>query len=89
MYEIKKVGLISAGWVLSGISVVVYIILTIVSLLTEGINLGFSDLFLSIILGIILVEVFSFLLGIFLAWLYNKIAKKWGGLLIDFRHIKD
>lgn len=86
MYEIKKVGGWSAAWVTSMLALALYLVLTVASLVINGITINYSNLILSIIFGIIIVEILGMIFGAILGWLYNLIAKHWGGLTIDLRH---
>jgi len=87
MYELKNISLKSSARVFSFVLSVVYLIFAVISLASGTTPFGSGAVSLAI--GIILFGIIGAMFGVVVAWCYNIVSKKWGGLHLDFRLLDD
>ena len=87
MYELKTVSIKSSARVLSFSMIIIYLVFSVISLITGSTDLG-SGL-VSLVIGVVLFGIIGAVLGLIIAWAYNFSSKKWGGLHLDFRPLDD
>jgi hypothetical protein len=93
--KLKKIGLLSSAKLLAGIMLVLGLIAGIVysfggffyDLFTTGLNLGTALAFFALIGMPITFAVPGFIAGAILAFIYNLIAGRVGGIELDFEQI--
>ncbi|MBU2575612.1 hypothetical protein KKF64_00755 [Patescibacteria group bacterium] len=87
MYELKTISLKSSARVFSFVLSVVYLMFAVISLATGTTPFGSGSVSLAI--GIILFGIIGAVLGVVIAWCYNFVSKRWGGLHLDFKLLED
>jgi hypothetical protein len=87
MYELKTVSAKSFSRVLGFLMAVIYLVFAVVSLVTG--TTAFGSGIVSLLIGLVLFGIIGAVLGVIVAWCYNFIARKWGGLHLDFRLLDD
>ncbi len=87
MYELKTISLKSSARVFSFLLAAVYLVFGIASLVSGTTTFGSGSV--SLVIGVLIFGVAGFALGVIVAWCYNMVARKWGGLHLDFHLIDD
>jgi len=87
MYELKTISLKSSARVFSFVLSAVYLVFGAISLASGTTSFGSGSVSLAI--GVVLFAIIGAALGMIIAWCYNVVAKKWGGLHLDFHLIDD
>ena len=89
MYELKTISIKSSARVFSFLLTVVYIVFAGTSLVSGTAAVSYGNGAVSLVIGIVLFAIIGAILGVLIAWLYNVVSKKWGGLHLDFRLIDE
>lgn len=87
MYELKTVSSKSSARVFSFVLSMVYLVFAVISLASGTTPFGSGAV--SLVIGIVLFGIIGAILGVIISWCYNIVAKKWGGLHLDFRLIDE
>jgi hypothetical protein len=87
MYELKLISLKSSARVLSFVMAVIYLVFAVISLISG--TTAFGSGVVSLIIGLVLFGIIGAVLGVIVAWGYNLVSKKWGGLHLDFHLLED
>ncbi|PIP66942.1 MAG: hypothetical protein CO042_01130 [Parcubacteria group bacterium CG_4_9_14_0_2_um_filter_41_8] len=83
MYELKTISLGSSARVFSFVLTVMYIVFAVISLVSGTTAFGSGTV--SLLIGIILFGILGAILGMIVAFCYNLVSKRWGGLHLDFK----
>ena len=83
MYELKTISLGSSARVFSFVLTVMYIVFAVISLVSGTTAFGSGTV--SLLIGIILFGILGAILGMIVAFFYNLVSKRWGGLHLDFK----
>jgi len=89
MYELRYVSPKTTARVWGFLFALLYAILSLLSLVDGAGGLGIGVSIAAFLAGLVLVALFGTLLGFALTALYNFIAKKRGGMYLDFRLIEE
>ena len=84
MYELKKIGVGSSGRVASFVSAVLYLIFSLIGILSGVPVLQPANGAITIAIGFILSVAIGAVTGMIVAMVYNLSAQSWGGLHLDF-----
>jgi len=87
MYELKTVSLKSSARVFSFVLAVIYFVFAVISLVSG--TTPFGSGMVSLVIGLVLFGIIGAIMGVIVAWCYNVVSKRWGGLHLDFRLIDD
>lgn len=87
MYELKTISPKSSSRVFSFVLSAIYLVFGVISLVTG--STSFSSGAISLAIGVVLFAIIGAISGVIIAWCYNLVANKWGGLHLDFRLIDD
>lgn len=88
MYELKKIGVASSARVASFVSAVLYLIFSLIGILSGVSVLQPTNGAITVVIGFILSAAIGAVTGLIVAAVYNLLAQSWGGLHLDF-HLLD
>ncbi len=88
MYELKTIGVGSSARVSSFVSAVLYLIFSLIGILSGVPILQPTNGMITVAIGFILSAAIGAVTGMVVAGVYNLLAKSWGGLHLDF-HLLD
>jgi len=89
MYELKKVNTASSARVWSVIFGLLYLLFAAASLSTGRGGLSPNNAVVTVVVGIIIFTLAGAALGALVAFIYNLVASKWGGVRLDFRLVEE
>lgn len=88
MYELKQIGVLSLARVWSFVFAVIYLIFSLIGILSGVALLQPTNGWITMVIGFILSAAIGLVTGMIVAGVYNLLAKSWGGLHLDF-HLLD
>ncbi len=88
MYELKQIGVGSAARASSFICAILYLMFSLIGILSGVPVLQPTNGAITVAIGFILAAAIGLVTGIVVAGVYNLLAKSWGGLHLDF-HLLD